>query len=86
MSRSESNRPARVHRQLVIYSGPEIGWGRITAPRVFTMRGKEQQTLFFLQKEFVKVGSIPEDGHELIYEVRKAGDIVGELCASAQQR
>ena len=47
--------------------------------------GEEQQTLFFLQKGFVKVVSITEDGHELIYDVREAGDIVGELCASAPQ-
>jgi CRP/FNR family transcriptional regulator, cyclic AMP receptor protein len=48
--------------------------------------GDENQTFFFLQKGFVKVGSITEDGRELIYDVRKAGDIVGELCASGQQR
>lgn len=48
--------------------------------------GGENQTFFFLQKGFVKVGSITEDGHELIYDVRKAGDIVGELCASGQRR
>jgi CRP/FNR family cyclic AMP-dependent transcriptional regulator len=48
--------------------------------------GDEYQTLFFLHKGFVKVGSITEDGHELIYDVRKAGDIVGELCASGQRR
>jgi CRP/FNR family cyclic AMP-dependent transcriptional regulator len=48
--------------------------------------GDERQTFFFLQTGFVKVGSITEDGHEVIYDVRKAGDIVGELCASGQQR
>ncbi|MGA8440226.1 MAG: Crp/Fnr family transcriptional regulator [Candidatus Sulfotelmatobacter sp.] len=48
--------------------------------------GEHSQTFFFLQKGFVKVGSITEDGHELIYDVRKAGDIVGELCASGQRR
>jgi CRP/FNR family transcriptional regulator, cyclic AMP receptor protein len=48
--------------------------------------GDENQTFFFLQKGFVKVGSITEDGHELIYDVRKAGDLVGELCASGQER
>jgi CRP-like cAMP-binding protein len=48
--------------------------------------GEENRTLFFLQTGFVKVGSITKDGHELIYDVRKAGDIVGELCASGQQR
>ena len=50
------------------------------------MRGTDNQTFFFLQKGFVKIGSITEGGHELIYDVRKAGDIVGELCASGQQR
>ena len=48
--------------------------------------GDEDRTFFFLQRGFVKVGSITEGGHELIYDVRKAGDIVGELCASGQQR
>jgi CRP-like cAMP-binding protein len=48
--------------------------------------GDDKRMFFFLQKGYVKVGSITEDGHELIYDVRKAGDIVGELCASGQQR
>ena len=48
--------------------------------------GDENQMFFFLQNGFVKVGSITEDGHEVIYDVRKAGDIVGELCASGQPR
>ena len=48
--------------------------------------GNDGQTVFFLKKGFVKVGSITKDGHELIYDVRKAGDIVGELCASGPQR
>jgi CRP-like cAMP-binding protein len=48
--------------------------------------GDENQTFFFVQRGFVKVGSVTEDGQELIYDVRKAGDIVGELCASGQLR
>jgi CRP/FNR family cyclic AMP-dependent transcriptional regulator len=48
--------------------------------------GDDKRMFFFLQKGYVKVGSITEDGHELIYDVRKAGDIVGELCACGQQR
>jgi CRP-like cAMP-binding protein len=48
--------------------------------------GDESQTFFFVQNGFVKVGSVTEDGHELIYDVRKPGDIVGELCASGQQQ
>src|SRR5579864_99351 len=48
--------------------------------------GDEKQTLFFIRSGFIKVGTITEDGHELIYDVRKVGDIVGELCASGQPR
>lgn len=48
--------------------------------------GEKNQTFFFLQKGFVKVGSITEDGHELSYDVRKAGDIEGELSTSGRQR
>ena len=44
--------------------------------------GQEDRTLFFLQDGFVKVGTITSDGYELIYDVRKGGDVVGELCAS----
>ena len=48
--------------------------------------GDEKQNLFFIRSGFIKVGTITEDGHELIYDVRKSGDIVGELCASGQPR
>jgi len=44
--------------------------------------GDKERTFFFLQNGFVKVGTITSDGHELIYDVRKGGDVVGELCAS----
>lgn len=43
--------------------------------------GDEDQTLYFLRSGFAKVGTITEDGRELIYDVRKAGDVLGELCA-----
>lgn len=48
--------------------------------------GSTQDSLFFIRSGFVKVGSITENGRELIYDVRKAGDVVGELCASALPR
>jgi CRP/FNR family transcriptional regulator, cyclic AMP receptor protein len=48
--------------------------------------GGENQTLFFIRSGFVKIGTVIEDGHELIYDVRKAGDVVGELCASERPR
>jgi CRP/FNR family cyclic AMP-dependent transcriptional regulator len=48
--------------------------------------GDKERTLFFLQEGFVKVGTITSDGHELIYDVRKGGDVVGELCASEPRR
>jgi CRP-like cAMP-binding protein len=48
--------------------------------------GDDNRTLFFIRTGFVKIGTITEEGHELIYDVRKAGDIVGELCASEHTR
>lgn len=45
-----------------------------------------QDSLFFIRSGFVKIGSVTEEGRELIYDVRKAGDVVGELCASSQPR
>ncbi len=48
--------------------------------------GDKERTFFFLQSGFVKVGTITPDGHELIYDVRKEGDVVGELCASEPLR
>lgn len=48
--------------------------------------GDKERTLFFLQEGFVKVGTITSDGHELIYDVRKSGDVIGELCASEPRR
>ena len=44
--------------------------------------GEKDRTFFFLVSGFVKVGTITPDGHELIYDIRKAGEVVDELCAS----
>jgi CRP-like cAMP-binding protein len=48
--------------------------------------GDRSRTLFFLQNGFVKVGAITSSGYEVIYDVRKEGDVVGELCASELER
>jgi len=48
--------------------------------------GDTQRTLFFLLDGFVKVGTVTSDGHEVIYDVRKGGDVIGELCASEGRR
>lgn len=48
--------------------------------------GNSQRTLFFLRSGFVKIGSITRSGREVVYDVRKAGDVVGELCVSEQKR
>jgi CRP/FNR family transcriptional regulator, cyclic AMP receptor protein len=48
--------------------------------------GQASRTFFFLQNGFVKVGTITPDGREVIYDVRKGGDVVGELCASEETR
>jgi len=48
--------------------------------------GDGERRFFFLQRGFVKVGAISAAGHEVIYDVRKSGDVVGELCASEKLR
>ena len=48
--------------------------------------GDRSQTLFFLQSGFVKVGAIASSGQEVIYDVRRKDDVVGELCASELER
>lgn len=52
---------------------------------IYDVGGKDR-TFFFLLSGFVKLGTITSDGHELIYHVRKGGDVVGELCASQLER
>lgn len=48
--------------------------------------GDRDRTLFFLRNGFAKVGTITADGREVIYDVRKSGDVVGELSATEQVR
>lgn len=42
--------------------------------------GDQGRNLFFLQAGYVKVGTLSSDGREIIYDVRKGGDLIGELC------
>jgi hypothetical protein len=48
--------------------------------------GDKERTFIFLQTGFAKVGTITTNGREVIYDVRKGGDVVGELCASEHVR
>ena len=48
--------------------------------------GERSRTFFFLKSGFVKLGTITADGREVIYDVRKGGDVIGELCASEELR
>ena len=44
--------------------------------------GDERRVFFFLTSGFVKVGTITANGREVIYDIRRGGDVVGELCVS----
>jgi CRP-like cAMP-binding protein len=48
--------------------------------------GDQSNTLFFLQTGYVKVGTLAPDGREIIYDVRKGGDLIGELCVCGRPR
>ncbi len=43
--------------------------------------GDKERTLFFIRRGVVKTGTITDAGREIIYDIRKDGDVVGELCA-----
>jgi CRP/FNR family transcriptional regulator, cyclic AMP receptor protein len=42
--------------------------------------GDRARTFFFLRRGVVKVGAVTDDGREVIYDLRKDGDLAGELC------
>jgi CRP-like cAMP-binding protein len=43
--------------------------------------GDTERTFFFIRHGVVKTGTITDGGRELIFDIRKDGDVVGELCA-----
>ena len=62
------------------------------APRTFKRHaalydlGETDGSLFFIRSGVVKTGTITPEGREIIYDVRKSGDVVGELCALDRSR
>jgi CRP/FNR family transcriptional regulator, cyclic AMP receptor protein len=49
--------------------------------------GDKERNLFFIQNGLVKVGTIINSGREIIYDIRKDGDVVGELsCFETSRR
>ena len=43
--------------------------------------GRNDRLLFFIRSGVVSIGTVGGDGREIIYDLRKQGDIAGELCA-----
>lgn len=48
--------------------------------------GEKERVLFFIQRGVVKVGTIINSGREIIYDIRKDGDVVGELSCFGSPR
>lgn len=48
--------------------------------------GRKEGSFFFIRSGIVKIGTVTETGEEVIFEIRKAGQVVGELSASASPR
>ena len=42
--------------------------------------GDKERVFFFVQRGVIKTGTITGSGREIIYDIRKDGDVVGELC------
>jgi CRP-like cAMP-binding protein len=61
--------------------------GRVFAKdEVIYELGDRERTLFFVRSGVVRTGTITENGREIIYDVRKEGDVVGELCCLERPR
>jgi CRP/FNR family transcriptional regulator, cyclic AMP receptor protein len=43
--------------------------------------GDTERNFLFIRHGVAKTGTITDDGREIIYDLRKDGDVVGELCA-----
>jgi CRP-like cAMP-binding protein len=43
-------------------------------------RGDRDRSFFFLLRGVVKTGTIAPDGREIVYDLRKERDVIGELC------
>ena len=48
--------------------------------------GAEDRIFFFIRSGFIKIGTLTQDGREIIYDVRKEGGVAGELCACQSVR
>ena len=48
--------------------------------------GAEERTFFFIRRGVAKIGTITDSGREIIYDIRKDGDVLGELCALESPR
>ena len=44
-------------------------------------RGDNERSFFFVLSGVVKTGTITRDGREIVYDLRKERDVIGELCA-----
>ena len=42
--------------------------------------GDSETSFFFVRRGIVKTGTITDSGREIIYDIRKDGDVAGELC------
>lgn len=48
--------------------------------------GCKEGQFFFIRSGVVKIGTVAETGEEVIFDIRKAGEVVGELSASSSPR
>jgi CRP-like cAMP-binding protein len=44
-------------------------------------KGDDDRRLYFVRSGVVKTGTIARDGREIVYDLRKERDVIGELCA-----
>lgn len=51
------------------------------ADEILYERGDSDRSFYFVRSGVVKTGTITRDGREIVYDLRKERDVIGELCA-----
>jgi CRP-like cAMP-binding protein len=51
------------------------------ADQILYERGDSDRRFYFMRSGVVKTGTITRDGREIVYDLRKERDVIGELCA-----
>ncbi|HZD54091.1 MAG TPA: Crp/Fnr family transcriptional regulator, partial [Woeseiaceae bacterium] len=74
-------RQRALHRRFRDHPLPDRDGITFAEDEVLYDLGDTERNFLFIVRGVVKTGTITDSGREIIYDIRKEGDIVGEMCA-----